>query len=85
MWLEEEQQCSNGNVQATVYSTIHLVSKSKTFPPTLIGKWLSFDNKANRTIIFPVNQLHAAFYDLTAWPENVAERLTLNIVVRIGS
>ena len=44
-----------------------------------------FDNKANRTILFPVNELHTAFYDLTAWPENVAERLTLNIVVRIGS
>ena len=38
-----------------------------------------FDCKANRTIIYPQNELHCGFYDLKAWPEDVPERLTLNI------
>lgn len=37
-----------------------------------------FDNKSNRTIIFPINQLHSYFFDLNTWPENVPERLTFN-------
>ena len=38
-----------------------------------------FHNKRNRTVVFPSNQLHAAFYDLKAWPENVPYRLTFNV------
>ena len=38
-----------------------------------------FHNKKNRTIVFPVNELHAGMYDLNKWPESVPYRLTLNM------
>ena len=33
-----------------------------------------FHNKKNRTVVLPVNELHAAIYDLNRWPENVPYR-----------